>query len=578
MPQRPDKWALNKFSGWIENQTVRALQKYGEVPISASRGGVAGTVEPPYKRQFDPDWIYRIRRNSALVNNSIEEKVNQTFRRGWGEWEKRYEAKCPNCKEEFGSEADFVEDYHPEDVEIDFDTERRCPNCEEMVELKTPDPETLERAKRFLQRANGKELSGAHLEPDNASSVSQTFLEVLREGSWDLESFDEQWLTFSRSYTYNANGKITDFRLEEAYRAPPERMEYVVDKETGEFGGEYWVCVRCREHNETYTPETEDQPCSDCGGHTYEVFAVAKNDSRGGDIVRYFIRGEFAHRSIYEPSKYYGYSPIVSLWEETRTLEQMDSWYQDAYEQRRAPRGALAIKSSNAKSTREWNKKQFNKLRNDPNHIPTLMDDGETNGDPLTFINLLESPAEMQHMEMREWFKERISAKWGVTPIFQGSPSESGLSQSMEIEVSSRAAGRLRTVQNDLIDVVLRQLGVEGWKVEIAPVEEENEQEEIELQLKHLQAAQQAAALGREVEWTEDNRARIKPGDMEAQEGADGGMGMGGMDGLGELGSDMEETAADQGGPEDQNDFQTATESAGGDRIDLGSPGSGGGL
>lgn len=578
----PHSWALNKFGGWIEKQAVRALSKYGEVPVSTGAYGMYGEVEPPYQRRFDPRWIYNIRQNSSLINNSIEEKVNQTFRRGWGDWEKRYEAKCPNCSEEFGSQTPFVEDYHPEDVEIDFDSERACPECEEMVYMETPDPEEKEEAKKFLKRANGAGLRDDHLEPDDSSSVAQTLQEVLREGAWDLESFDDEWFTFSRQYTLDNSGRIKDYELEEVFRAPPEKMRYVVDKETGRFGGRWWVCIECREKAADdpdgfyYSPESEPQPCSECGNETHEVYAIATEGPHGGDPQRYFIRGEFLHRSMYEPGKFYGYSPIVTLWEEARTLEQMDSWYQQAYEQRRAPRAAIAINTSNAQSTIEWNKKQFEKMKSDPNHIPTLMNDSESDGDPIALINMLENPAEMQHMEMREWFKERISAKWGVTPIFQGSPSDSGLSQSMELQVSNRAADRLRTVQNEVVDVILRQLGIEGWTIEVAEVEEENEQEEVELRLKHLQAGQQATQLGLDVEWTEENRARIKAGEMEAQEGMEGGMGMGGMDGLGELGSGMEETAADQGGPGDQSDFQTATESAGGERVDLGSPGSGG--
>ena len=582
MVQNPTTWVLNKFGGYVEKKALRVLNKYGEVPVSGGAYGMYGEVQPPYQRRFDPRWIYNIRQNQALINNSIEEKVNQTFRRGWAEPQKRYEAKCPNCQEEFGSETPFIEDYHPDDVEIDFEKERECPQCEEMVLFETPDPEELEELRDFLRQANGGRLADAHLEPDEASSVSQTLLEVLREASWDVESFDDEWLTFSREYKLDSKGRIKDYKLDEVYRAPPEKMRYVIDKETGSFGGTWWCCIRCREKakldGHSYNPESEDQPCSSCGAETHEVFAIATQGAGGGgDPIRYFIRGEFVHRSLYEPGKYYGYSPVVTLWEEARTLEQMDSWYQQAYEQRRAPRGAIAINSSNSQSTRDWNKKQFEKMKSDPNHIPTLMNDSESDGDPIAFITLLESPADMQHMEMREWFKERVSAKWGVTPIFQGSPSESGLSQSMEIEVSDRAADRLRTIQNELVDIIVQQIGIEGWVVELAEVEEENEQEEVELQLKHLQAGQQAVALGLEVEWTEEGRTHIKPGELEEAE--DGEMpGMGGMDGLGELGSGMEETAADMGGPEDQADFQTATESAGGERVDLGSPGSGGGV
>lgn len=562
----PHNVALDKFGRWVERTVYGVLQKYGEVPVGKGHSGrPGGDAEAPYHRKFDPRWLYRLRLNSSLINNSIEEKVNQTLRRGWAEWEQAFEAKCPECEKEFGSETPFHEQYDlPEDVEIDFDSERVCPNCEEKVFFEKPQYRDLKRAKEFFERAN-RSASDPVLEPPESASVSQSLLEVLREISWDIESFDDGWAILNRAYRVDDNGRVQGFRLDEVYRAPPERMHYSVDEDTGKFGGEYWVCIRCREEEgHGYFPEREPGSCSNCGNTVYPVFAYLAESHQGNNPINYYIRGEFLHRSQYEPGKFYGYSPIVSLWEEARTLEQMDKWYKEAYEQRRAPRGALAIKSSNAQSTRNWNQKQFEKMQNDPNHIPTLMDDGESDGKPIEFINLLESPAEMQHMEMRKWFMERISAKWGVQPIFQGAPSDSGLSQSMEVMVSNRAADRLRTILNEgFIQPILAQLNADEWSVGVAPVEEEDEQGEIELQHKHLQAAQQAASLGLDVEWTEENRALIKSGNIEVPEegmGEDGGMGGGGMGDL--LG----------GGPGPGEDTESGAEGeqGGDDVIDLG--------
>lgn len=575
---RPDRWMLKSFDTWITKRVETALMKYAEVPPGRGEGGFSfSDVEPPYRRRFKPSWIYKIRRNQSLVNNAIEEKVNQTFRRGWGEWEKAYEAKCPECGEEFDSEAPFKEEMDPEGEEIpaepgegseeqidsegdepsageaesfehttrlgkeevdsepsvDFSEPHECPECEEMVKMETPSQEELERAKEFFKHANGRSEHEKHLEPDSLSSVSQSFIGVLREVSTDIQSFDDGWLVYDREYIVDSGrNEVRGWNLKAAYRAPPELCHYSVNPENGDFGGEHWVCLKCR-NGENYSAESHPGECSDCGLPLYEVYAYITKEPQTDDIVTYLIRGEFVHDSEYEPSRFTGYSPIVTLFEEARTLEQMDNWYQSAYEHRRAPRGAIAIKSGNRESTIEWNKKQFEKMRQDTQHIPTLMDDGESSGDPISFINLLESPAEMQHMEMREWFLDRISAKWGVTAVFQkASPGESGLSQSMEIQVSNRSADRLRTIVNEsFVKPTLDQLGIDGWTVEVAPVEEENEQAEADLMQKHLNLAQLASQLGLEAEWTNDDRVEIKPGDVEAQEGGMGGLGdmMGGM-------------------------------------------------
>lgn len=527
--QRPDKW----LRGRIESAAVTALQKF--VPYSTSSQGLyIDEPEPPYQRRFDPQWVYQIRQNHSLINNAIEEKVSQTFRRGWDEWEKEYEAKCPNCKEEFEDETPFRQQYKsvPEEYDLDFDTRRVCPECEEKVQFLTPDPDVVEKGYNYFEEANYRNLPAGHLQPAPEADIGQTFLGVCKEVAWDVQSFDDGWMIFDRSYKLDGDGKVVDYDLQGVHRAPPELMRYSIEEGTGRLGGEYWVCVKCRAASDDYSPETDSQPCSECGSKTYEVYAFANENANSyEDPESFYIRGEFAQASEYEPSKYYGYSPIVTLFDEARTMEKMDDWYRAAYEQRRAPRGALVIKSSNADATRKWNRGQLEKLNNDANHIPTMMDDTEGSGDPIKFVNLLESPADMQHMEMREWIKERISGKYGVTSVMMsGSPENSGLSQSMEVQVSNRSADRLRTIFNEIfVPAFIAQIGMEGWTRGIAPVEEEDEITEAEKSQRHLQIAQQASQLGLEVEWTEDGTTRVKAGEVEMEQEGDGPGGLGAM-------------------------------------------------
>lgn len=524
--RRPDKWVVEKF----ESMAVRAVLKF--VPYSTgSQALFIDAPEPPYQRRFDPRWVYNIRENHALINNAIEKKVSQTLRRGFDDWEQKYEAKCPHCKKEFSDETKFRQQYGdiiPDDKELDFDSARVCPNCGEKVHFHTPNPLVRDRADDFFSLANGRDLGADHLEPAPEAGVGQTLVDVLKEVSWDIESFDDGWLIFERDYLCDEQGHITDYELRNIHRAPPELMRFSIDPDTGNFGGQYWVCVKCRATDEHYVPENQPQQCSDCGGKTYEVFAYATSHAVGHEPEHFYIRGEFVHASQYEPSKYYGYPPIISLYDEARAIEKMDEWYREAYEQRRAPRGALVIRSSNADATRTWNRGQLEKLNNDSNHIPTLMDDTDGGGsEPIKWVELMPTPAEMQQMEMREWIKERISAKWGVTQILMsGAPNESGLSQSMEIQVSNRASERLRTILNEIfIPAILGQLGVEGWERDIARVEEEDEHARAEKVQRELQIAQQASQLGLSVEWQRDDTAEVRAGPVEAPEDGMGGLG-----------------------------------------------------
>lgn len=528
---------VQKVSQRFENAVVGILQKFGFASAGAQMGRTYREPEPPYERRVPPRWIYQMRRKQTLINNSIEEKVNQTFRRGFAEWEQEYVAKCLECGEEFETYEPFrnqLGDAGQELTEDDFefDTPRICPECEELAEMKTPDDVEKERGQRFLDQVNERGRQDQFLEGPQQNSVGQTFIEVCKEVAWDIEAFDDGWMIFKRDYSLNHNGEIIDWDLREVHRAPPELMRYSVDDDN-EKGGKYWICPKCRATDDHYQPQEHGTDCETCDGKTYRVYAELMKEP-GGETVEYFIRGEFAHGSEYEPGKFYGFSPIITLWEEARTLEQMDSWYKEAYEERRAPRGAMVVRSSNAESVRSWNQQQMEALRDDPQHIPTFIDDTEGKAKPLTWEPLLEEPAQMQHMQMREWFLDRISAKFGVTAIFQkAAPENSGLSQSMEIVVSNRSAMRLKQVYDDIfIPAFLSQLQIDGWELEVAEPEEEDEVAEAERLGKELQNVAAAQQAGLEVEWTPQDRADVKPGMAEPpeQEGGLGGM-MGGGEG-----------------------------------------------
>lgn len=511
----PVRTAKQKF----ESAVYGVLQKYGYPPFGGrSRYGIE-QHEPPYEREVNPHWLKNSAENNALINNSIEEKVNQTFRRGFTEWRKEWEAKCPECNEEFDTLDRFklTDEQDPED--IDLDTRRPCPECGDMTVMSRPDPEERDRAETFFQRANMRNRE-EELIPDDHNSVAQTFLEVCKEVAWDIQVFDDGWMIFERSYTLKPDGSVYDWTLDEVFRAPPHLMRYSVGND-GKIGGDRWVCLECRSrHPDDYTPDKHPGPCSNCENRTYEAYAYML-ESLGGEPVKWYTRGEFAHGSEYRPRFLYGYSPILSVWQESRTIEQMDEWYQEAYEQRRAPRGAIVVRSSNAESVRAWNTEQMEKLNGDSQHIPTFIDDTEGKGSPLEWVPLLEDPAQMQHMQMREWFLDRISAKFGVTAVFQNASAESsGLSQSLEIVVSNRSAQRLKSVYQDVfMPAFLGQLKVEGWTRDIARIEEEDEDAQAQRIGRWLENARTALQVGADVVWTKDDQADIKPGDLEMAEG-----------------------------------------------------------
>ena len=525
-----------KISNLAESYVYSTMSKFsmGAFGRSVSVGRREGE-QPVYERQVSPFWIKSIAEQQSLVNNSIEEKVHQAFRRGFDDWEKEWEAKCPSCKREFQTLEPFRDQLGDDgdelaDDDIDFDKPRPCPNCERMVNFEVPEPETREYAEKFFREANQREYA-EELVPDNReTSISQSFLQVCKEVARDIQEFDDGWMIFERRYSLDEDGSITDFDLKSVTRAPPFLMRY--SSKGGNLGGEFWVCPECRAKNpDEYKPQKHPGPCDECGNRTYEVYAYML-DGVNGSPETFFINGEFSHDSEYRPTRMYGMSPIVSLRDETRTLQQMDAWYRIAYEKRRAPRGAIVVKSSNADAVRSWNQEQLGKLNSDPQHIPTMIDDTEGGGNPISWQQLLDSPSDMQNMQMREWMLDRISAKYGVTAVFQsGSAQATGLSQSLEIVVSNRSAERLQNVFEDtFIPAFVGQIGAVGWERHLKTPEEEDEQALARLKGQELNNLRTANDIGLDAEWTRNDKVDIKPQMLEApEEEEDDGGGLGGL-------------------------------------------------
>ncbi len=531
---------IDRIKKAAEAFVVDKMDKFQFPPFGnrAYRQGRLESTKPPYEREYSPYTLKQLAERQSLLNNAIEEKVNQAFRRGFSDWEKKFVAKCPVCKKEYQTIEPFreqlgedAEDFTIED--IDFDAPRVCPNCGEVTEMVTPDPEGRQKGEQFFRRANMQNRA-TELLPDEMSSVSQTFLQVCKEVAFDIQIFDDGWMIFHRVYQTDSDGQVQDWSFEGVYRAPPYLMRYSVDGEGNKIGGEYYVCIECRQSSpDDYTPQQTPGRCEECGNRTYEAQAYLL-DSVQGQPEQFFLDGEFAHDSEYRPTRLYGLSPIISLTEEAHTLQRMDEWHRMAYKKRRAPRGALTISSSNQQSVRAYNREQMEKLNADPQHIPVFMDDGESgSGQPISFQPLLESPTDMQNMQMREWFKDRISAKYGVTAVFQqGTADGTGMSQSLEIVVANRSSQRLQRVfQDTFIPAFIGQMQIDGWDKDLRPPEEEDESAEAQLIGRHLQNAQTAEALGLSFEWTRDSSLDIKPETIEAGSEEEGGE-EGGLGGL----------------------------------------------
>lgn len=179
------------------------------------------------------------------------------------------------------------------------------------------------------------------------------------------------------------------------------------------------------------------------------------------------------------------------------------------------------------------------------------MGDGEGSSRPIEWISLLDDPAQMQHMQMREWFLDRVAAKFGVTAVFQNANAQAtGLSQSLEVVVSNRSAERLQGVFEDtFIPAFLGFLQIDGWERHLKPPEEEDEQAVEQMMGRRLQNVQTAKDLGFVVEWTEEGKYNIRPDTVgDEPDDEDGEDGVGSMFGP----NPMEDNESSNSNPSDE--------------------------
>ena len=92
-------------------------------------------------------------------------------------------------------------------------------------------------------------------------------------------------------------------------RLNPSLVEYDVSRKTGQLGMSHWLCPIHR-HIEIHTKhgvcevEFEGEPCG-----SVTVPAFYRYYFRGH--YRYYTKYEVIHKSLFRPSKTYGYSPLL---------------------------------------------------------------------------------------------------------------------------------------------------------------------------------------------------------------------------------------------------------------------------
>ena len=414
--------------------------------------------------------IYHVTYQSVIARTCITQLKNEIFRRGYI-WEEKFTARCGDCGRE-----------HKQAV-------TECVDCGSQNLIK-PDRDQLKYIKRLLDGYVNK--------------GEQMFVDVLKEMEDDLNIMDDAYMVMVKEYFVDGNGDIRMHRIKEVYRGDPVSMHIYAD-ENGERGHEGFTCLNHR----NFISKSMTDSCEMCGSELHPVHYV----NRANGKEQYFIDGEVLHFSKYAPSRLYGQSPIMTLWNHITTLIAMENYVNSSYTKARMPRGILAVQTRNMESMKSFWRGVKEKMEQDPHFIPVMGIEGEGKTGAVEWVKFMDSLKEMDYIQVKEDLRDRIAAFYGVSKIFMADNSASGglNNEGMQILVTNRAVEMAQTIWNEYVfPFMTKEFGITDWQLKLPPSEEEDEIAKLRKREIEVNVAASIKNLGFEVDMDDEGRFTFK--------------------------------------------------------------------
>jgi hypothetical protein len=429
--------------------------------------------------------LYHVAQQSVIVRTCTTQLKNEIFRRGY-KWEEAFAYKCRDCG-----------NIHEQPVE-------KCADCGS-VSLAKPDKKQLEYAKKFME---------GHI-----NSADQLFIDILKELEDDLNIMDDAYIVLKKEYYLDNNGKIRMHKIKEMFRGDPVTMAIYAD-ENGEKGHYGFTCLNHRE-------QIVNDPvaiCDECNSPMHPVYYV----NRCNGEEQHYIKGEVLHFSKYNPSRLYGLSPVLTLWNHITTLLAMENYVNSSYSKQRMPRGLLAVQTRNIDSMKSFWRGVKEKMEQDPHFIPVMGIEAENGKGSIEWIKFMDSLKEMDYISVKDDLRDRVSGFYGVSKVFMSDNSASGglNNEGMQILVTNRAVEMAQTIWNNYVfPFIIKEFGITDWDLKLPPSEEEDEIAKLRLREMEVNIAGSIKNLGFLVDMDDKGRftySKEKPKE-EGGEKAGGG-------------------------------------------------------
>jgi len=363
---------------------------------------------------------------------------------------------------------------------------------------------------------------------ENINENGQSIIDVLMEIEDDLSIRDDGFMLFINQYSFDFAGDILseETKLTQVLRADPRYMGKIMNKyDRPGYDDQNIPLFVCPIHRSDLLEGKDRCDKHDEGRGLQALKAYFFTDY--GDKRIFYGKKEIVHRSKYRPSKRFGYSPVLTVWQKVRTLFSMDTYMMQLYASQRPPKAGLFFKTDNQAGLKKtWDEAKQN-ARLHP-HLPVIMSiPNTTNGKSFVeFIDFMKPLAEMQYTEARNEMRQVIGSVYGVMPIFQGDMSQGGglNNEGLELTVTNRAVEYGQGIHNKYyLARLVEAMGAKGMQILLKPNEEQDEMAKLQRENQSLINGQLAMSLGLEAEFDDDSKeVIIKGGELSSSSGLEG--------------------------------------------------------
>lgn len=460
--------------------------------------------------------LYYLAGHCNPVYKALQTIRDYLFKEGY-RWVKRYSIKCLDCGME-----------HP--------TSHEPTECEQCggTNLHEPEESRMREVDAYFQSCDFNDGN---------------FIEVMKMFEQHLNITNIAYLVVAKEYTaFGEDGKPSDWRVKDLFVPHPANFFKVFDPRTQRPGGRFYICIgrkakdqldedfqpvyeECRpglfydkDGNEVRRGQVYTQPgkCDDCGGKLFDVWYIAtKHPSSVGahncspeEVAHYYlgpvrledgtVLREVISTNKYEISYEYGNSPMFAIYKLAITLLSMENYNYSFYHEERAPRMMLSVQTNNPDGFKAiWDDIQNKNTSQGGHHVPVVMHDPGSQGGnrPMQVIELSKTPQELGMLDVNKWFYTCISSAFGVTPLFLGINTNTGMQSQgpSQWQVQQLTAEIGQALYNlKVFPQLVEQFNLHkaGWKLTLVRPEERIDAQQVELRLQKGQEATMLQGMG----------------------------------------------------------------------------------